>query len=193
MVAGANEVTAMDDLRHSIVGVEGGLDEVRRIIDSVAQLLRDNQVAQACNDRLSQHSRQQIMKALEELRAWTIKTESLITGLDERVEGLEEAHTDHGLDSGKILQLQEQNTAHLLELLGLVVSPSPTPLRRDFTELLHLVRVLSDRDPLTGEPLDSLKILWNRIKATFFTTLAAGILVWVAWHVLPHTPWGRPR
>lgn len=162
--------------------------DMKGILDAVAQLLRDSQVNQAGSDKLSYHTRLQIMAGIEELQKWTIRAEKTLGDLKMGTDTLEEDHDSHDEMIQEIHQIVTLNNKRFEQLLGYRADPVGNPLRNNIQEAVQAVRSLTYKDIHTGEPLDGWRIGLIKVREAFWSTIGVAVLLFLLWALKPYLP-----
>lgn len=162
--------------------------DIKGVLDAVAQLLRDSQVNQAGSDKLSYHTRLQVMAGIEELQKWTIRAEKTLDDLKRRTDSLEEDHNNHYEITQEIHQIVSLNNERFEQLLGYRADPVGNPLRNNIQEAVQAVRTLTYKDIHTGEPLDGWRVLLAKVSEAFWSTLGIAVLLFLLWALKPYLP-----
>lgn len=168
----------------SIEGLRYELSNVHRLLESMAQLLRDSQLAQAGADRVTAHTREQLLTLIGELTEWTDKADREMEALSRRTRVLEDDHEVHTSRLAELIAAARLSADRMEKLLGIQMSPDAFPLKRDICEILRGVRELTGRDA-TGEPLTWTGVLGRRIQDAFWVSLGTACMLWAVRAVTP--------
>lgn len=175
------------EVQHVADVVQRELNDVRRILDAMAQLMRDSQITQAGTEKLTTHARQQLLDMVHELRTWSTRAEGTWADALRRIQDLEDDHGRHDALMERLTEVAEQNNQRFEELLGLRSSPAPAPLAQNVTEILASVRKLTDRDPHNGEPVTWIAVLGKQLSLAFWTAVSTSIILYALKALLPYT------
>lgn len=181
------------EFQHAVESFQRELTDVRRILDAMAQLMRDTQLNQAGSDKLTTHARQQLLDMVHELRTWSTKAENTWADALRRIQDLEDDHSRHDDLMERLTELAETNNQRFEELLGLRVAPAPAPLCQNIHELLTSMRRLTDRDPHSGEAVPWTTVLGKQLSLAFWTAVSTSIILYALKVLLPYsgTPLGK--
>lgn len=178
---------ANTELQVGVGVVRNDLTTIKRMLEAMTEILRDNLVTLSGHDKASSDWRVALLSTVETVSGRIRSVEAELASISRFNEDSEEFQ--RRLAASMEIVTTERET--LLQFLGLSSCPAPSPLARDLREMLEHLRDLNGKDPFTGEPKRGLDSWYERLVRVFELAVAGGILALLYRWLLPHLTFAR--
>lgn len=166
----------MTDVQETkILDIQRDLEDLRRTSAALAGLMRDAQLVQAGTDRVTAHTRQQIVSMVQGLTDFSRRAEQVINDIKNASKNLEQDHDKHDEFLEHLSERVDRNNELFERLLGIQLESNPSPLKRQIEEILSTMRRIDGRSPATGEVENWTSTLGRHIANAFWSGVGAAV------------------